>query len=344
MKYRRVPGTEIDLSELSIGTGDNAGLFVWGEYAELRSAVAKALENGINHFDTAPEYGLGRAETNLGSVLRELGATPYITTKVEVADEHMGNIAKRVVQTVEESLIRLGVEAIHFVQIHNPPGKLFGRISSRRATMEVEHYLAANGALEGIARLQKDGKMLHTGMSCEYAEKDQVKQLLQTGLVRWINLRYNLTNPTAGVEGLDGLQVDFRYDGIMAEARKYGVGTGIVRPLAGGALTNASLQSESVVRHALAGGALSTNQALKDSMKAEVARAKQLAFLCRETGDSMAVVAYRFILAHPVATSIITGISDATQLDEALEAVRKGPLDAALVNRCLPIWKSNFGA
>ena len=342
MKYRRVPGTDIDLSEISMGTGDNAGLFVWGEYGALRAAVARALENGVNHFDTAPEYGRGRAETNLGSVLRDLGAKPCITTKVEVADEHLGDIAKRVVHTVEESLIRLGVDAVHFVQIHNPPGKLYGRISTRRATMEVEHYLGAKGAMEGIARLQKDGKILHTGMSCEYAEPAQVKEILQTGLMRWINVRYNLVNPTAGVDGLDALEVDYRYDGVMAEARRYQVGTGIVRPLAGGALTDTSLRSDAIVRHPLAGGALSSNEKLMNQMKAEVARARQLSFLCRESGDSMAVAAYRFILSHPDATSIITGISDGSHLDDALEAVRKGPLDASLLDRLRPIWMSNF--
>jgi len=347
MKYRRVPGTDIDLSELSLGTGDNAGLFVWGNFDDLTKSVARAFEEGINHFDTSPEYGRGRAEANLGSVLRALKPrNAYVTTKVEIFDEHKQNVAKRVVQTVEDSLIRLGLDAVHFVQIHNPPGTLYAEAMGPRrrwATLEMDDYLGPNGALEGLVRLQKAGKVLHIGLSCEFADNRLTRQLLETGLLRWINIRYNLTNPTAGVDGLNALQVDQRYDGIISAARANRVGTGIIRPLAGGTLSDASVASEFGVRHPLAGGDFSTNPAFREMMRAEVARARNFRFLAEETGDTLAVAAYRFILMHEGVTSIITGVSDDRQLDEALEAVKKGPLDSALLKKFLPLWQSNLG-
>lgn len=347
MKYRRVPGTDIDLSELSLGTGDNAGLFVWGKFADLTRSVARAFEEGINHFDTSPEYGRGRAESNLGSVLRELKPkNAYVTTKVEIFDEHKPNVAKRVVQTVEDSLVRLGLDAVHFVQIHNPPGTLYAEAMGPRrrwATLEMQDYLGPNGALEGLARLQKAGKVLHIGLSCEFADNCLTRQLLETGLLRWINIRYNLTNPTAGVDGLESLEVDQRYDGIFGAARANHVGTGIIRPLAGGTLSDASVASEFGVRHPLAGGDFSTNPAFREMMRAEVARARKFRFLAEETGDTLAVAAYRFILMHEGVTSILTGVSDERQLDEALEAVRKGPLEAEFMQKFMPLWQSNLG-
>lgn len=346
MKYRRVPGTDIDLSELSLGTGDNAGLFVWGKAADLTAAVAKALERGINHFDTSPDYGRGRAETNLGSVLRTLKPKAYVTTKVEIFDEHKPDVAKRVVQSVEDSLIRLGMDAVDFVQIHNPPGRIYAEtLGARRrwATLEMEDYLGPKGAFEGLARLQKAGKVLHAGLSCEFAENNLARKLLETGLLRWINIRYNLTNPSAGIDGLEGLKLAERYDGIISAARAAKAGTGIIRPLAGGALSSASLNSDAAVRHPLAGGDFSTNPVLREAMRAEVARAKQFRFLCEQTGDTLAVAAYRFILMHEGVTSILLGVSDEKQLDEALQAVGKGPLPKSVMDRLMPLWQSNFG-
>ena len=153
--------------------------------------------------------GLRVKKETIGEITAAAKVMREFSTKVEVADEHLPDSAKRVEQTVEDSLIRLGVDAVHFVQIHNPPGKLYGRISTRRATMEVEHYLGAKGAMEGIARLQKAGKILHTGMSCEYAEPAQVKetiakyrQLLRgeiTGTQLWRELRlHNQIGVTRG--------------------------------------------------------------------------------------------------------------------------------------------------
>ena len=53
-----------------------------GEQCEV---VACALEHGINMFDTSPTYGGGLSETNLGEVLRALGASPIISTKIDFA-------------------------------------------------------------------------------------------------------------------------------------------------------------------------------------------------------------------------------------------------------------------
>ena len=70
MQYRRVPETTLNLSEIGFGCGGNAGLMVRGDHDEQHRAVARALELGINYFDTAPDYGDGVAEDNLG---REAG-------------------------------------------------------------------------------------------------------------------------------------------------------------------------------------------------------------------------------------------------------------------------------
>ena len=65
MRYREIPGTGLNISELAFGTGDNAGLMVSGSPAARLEAASVALERGINYFDTSPDYGLGQSEENL---------------------------------------------------------------------------------------------------------------------------------------------------------------------------------------------------------------------------------------------------------------------------------------
>jgi L-glyceraldehyde 3-phosphate reductase len=117
MNYREVGNTGIEISEIGFGGGGFAGLFVRGSHAEQRVAVARAIELGVNYFDEAPEYGNGVSETNLGHVLKELGVQPYITTKVEVYGQHLDDIAGRIVQSTEESLQRLQVDYVDFLQV-----------------------------------------------------------------------------------------------------------------------------------------------------------------------------------------------------------------------------------
>jgi len=54
--YRRIAKTTLNLSEIGFGCGGNAGLMVRGNHTEQQRVVARAVELGINYFDTAPDY------------------------------------------------------------------------------------------------------------------------------------------------------------------------------------------------------------------------------------------------------------------------------------------------
>src|ERR1051326_5033942 len=98
MRYRSVGRTDVQLSEIGFGCGGTAGLMVRGTPREQVEAGARALGLGINYFDNAPDYGDRVAERNLGRVLQELGARPYVTTKVEIRNENLDEIADHVVR------------------------------------------------------------------------------------------------------------------------------------------------------------------------------------------------------------------------------------------------------
>ncbi len=121
MNYRELGSTGVRVSEIGFGCGGNAGLMVRGTPEQQTEAIRRALELGIIYFDLAPDYGDGLSETYLGRALKDLGARPYITTKVEVRADDLGDIAGHIVQSMDQSLKRLGIDYVDFLQVHNGP-------------------------------------------------------------------------------------------------------------------------------------------------------------------------------------------------------------------------------
>src|SRR5580692_4510927 len=90
-----------------------------GDPADQERAVARALELGINYFDTAAQYGNGRSETNLGRVIKSLKPEIYVGTKVRLPPTARGQIAAAIAAALEQSLSRLQLERVDLFQFHN---------------------------------------------------------------------------------------------------------------------------------------------------------------------------------------------------------------------------------
>ena len=84
MERRTLGRTRLEVSVLGFGCGAVGGLMVRGNPSDQERAVARALEVGINYFDTAAMYGNGESERNLGRVLKSLKPNLYLGTKVRV--------------------------------------------------------------------------------------------------------------------------------------------------------------------------------------------------------------------------------------------------------------------
>src|SRR5690349_14349297 len=135
-----------------------------GTRDEQRAAVKRALDLGINYFDESPDYGDGVSESNLGEILREFGATPVITTKVEIRAENLDDIAGHVERSVDASLRRLGMDHVDVIQIHNGPVKQRPDLQGRAYNiLAIEDYLRPGGAIEGLDRILKAGKTRYVG-------------------------------------------------------------------------------------------------------------------------------------------------------------------------------------
>ena len=84
------------------------------------STIARALEAGVNYFDTAVQYGDGASESNLGRVFQKLRPTGAIVgTKVRLPPSDFRRIGAAVGKSLEGSLVRLRMERVDILHLHN---------------------------------------------------------------------------------------------------------------------------------------------------------------------------------------------------------------------------------
>src|SRR5919202_5500221 len=163
MELRMLGRTGLRVSALGFGCGAIGGLMVKGVPAEQRRAIEHAIDAGITYFDTAPSYGDGRSETNLGRVLVELGARAahvVVGTKFRVEPGQAGDTAvvvHSIRRSLEESLHRLRRERVHLFQLHN-------RIADE-GTGELTPEQVLGPIAEGLELVREAGLAEHVGIT-----------------------------------------------------------------------------------------------------------------------------------------------------------------------------------
>src|SRR3954468_18604701 len=108
MQMRIFGRTGMQLSVLGFGCGAVGGIMVRGDPADQERTIARAIDAGVNYFDTAVQYGDGESEKNLGRALKKLKAANVVVgTKVRVPPGEYARIAETVTISLEGSLKRL---------------------------------------------------------------------------------------------------------------------------------------------------------------------------------------------------------------------------------------------
>jgi aryl-alcohol dehydrogenase-like predicted oxidoreductase len=157
--------------------------FGWGPQDDTQSirTIHEALDLGINWLDTAPVYGLGHCEDVVGRALQELkGRRPILSTKCERCWDEERQIIPRLKRAsirreIEDSLRRLGVDAIDMYQIHWP-----------QPDEDIEEGWSA------IAELVKEGKVRWAGVS--NFNVAQLKRLQPIHPVAFLQPPYSMLN------------------------------------------------------------------------------------------------------------------------------------------------------
>src|SRR6476660_3714440 len=228
MEYRVLGRTGLEVSALGFGCGDVGGLMVRGAPADRERGVAHALELGINYLDTAPAYGSGESEKNLGQVLRALKPRAIVGTKWRLQAADLADVAGAVSRSVETSLARLGLERVDLLHLHN----LIGRVGEERP-LGVARVLEA--VVPAVRRLQEQGKVRFFGVTAS-GETGALHRAIASGAVDTAQAVFNLLNPTGAYAVPAGFPAQ-DYDRLLLLAREQRVGTIGIRAVAGGALS-----------------------------------------------------------------------------------------------------------
>ncbi|WNR45487.1 aldo/keto reductase [Paenibacillus roseipurpureus] len=121
MKYRTLGKTGLDVSVLSFGASSLGSVFRETNEEESIRTVHTAIDQGINLIDVSPYYGLTKAETVLGNAISQLDRTRFIlSTKAgRYGDAEFDFSKERIIQSVDESLMRLQTDYIDILYLHD---------------------------------------------------------------------------------------------------------------------------------------------------------------------------------------------------------------------------------
>lgn len=330
MQYRTLGRTGLRISEIGFGCGNNAVLMVRASYEEQLRAVRRALELGINYFDTAFAYGLGKSEENLGRILEDLGALPVVSTKIRLEPEAAADIRSATIQAVEAGLKRLQRNRVDLIQLHNritterSPGKRF--------SLTPKDVLGAGGVLEGFKEMRDNGKVQYFGFS-GLGDPKALHEVIDSGEFHSVQAYYNLLNPSAGQSVPPGFSA-LDYGQLIDRAAGKGMGVAVIRVLAAGALTATPE----------AGGGSSPEPLSPGSDYAlDLERGEKVKFLIGGEIKSLTQAAIRFALMKPEVSTVLVGFSNTAHLDEAVACSGAGGLSQEAMARLRKLWETDFG-
>jgi L-galactose dehydrogenase/L-glyceraldehyde 3-phosphate reductase len=330
MDTRALGKTGLKVSALSFGCGAVGGLMVKGTAADQERAVALALEFGINYFDTAPMYGNGESERNLGRVLKALGRPRVlIGTKVYLDKnclEGQSDIGVAIADAMDASLQRLGLDAVDLYQLHNP-------IDESGSGGTIGPKTVREQVLPAFDALREQGKARHFGFTA-LGDTHAIHDVIDA--FETAQVSFNMLNPSAGATLPPGYPAQ-DYGDLIARAYARGIGTIGIRALAGGALSGVE------TRHPL-GMARVDPIGSASTYALDVARANRFSALV-EKGfcASLVEASIRFVLSNQKLSTTLVGLSTLEQLELAARAAQKGALPAEALKMIAAVQQGFVG-
>src|SRR6266480_7606404 len=232
MEMRTFGRTGLRISILGFGCGAVGGLMVRGAPADQERAIARALEAGVNYFDTAVQYGDGESEKNLGRALGKLKPERAIVgTKVRLPAADFGRIDEAIAKSLEGSLRRLGMERVDIFHLHNSI-----TVEGGGESLGVKQVL--DQIVPAFERLRQKGMIRFLGITA-VGDTVALRQVIDARVIDSAQVTYNMLNPSAGA-ALPARYPAQDYGLLLDHTRAAGVGVIGIRVLAGGALSGSA--------------------------------------------------------------------------------------------------------
>ncbi|MGM7723493.1 aldo/keto reductase [Metabacillus sp. Hm71] len=297
MKYRQLGNTELKISELSFGTWAIGGSWGKSDDQEALQGLERAMDAGVNFFDTADVYGNGHSEELLAKATKGKEDKIHIATKFCRAGDIHGletYSEKTVTAYCEDSLKRLQREAIDLYQIHCPP-------------MEI---LKDGRVFEVLDKLQQQGKIRYYGVSVETVEEGLF--CLEQANVKALQVIFNIFRQKPVSE-------------LLPQAKEKGVGLLARVPLASGLLTGkftkqATFEADDHRSFNKNGEQFNVGETFAGvEFSKGVELSEQLGWIAEGRGN-MTRAALRWILDHEEITTVIPGFKTVKQVEDNLQA------------------------
>jgi aryl-alcohol dehydrogenase-like predicted oxidoreductase len=329
MQYRTIGKTGLRVSEIGFGCGNNAVLMVKASYEDQLQAVRHALDLGINYFDTAFAYGLGKSEENLGRILNQLKTPAVISTKIRLDADALTDLKAATQREVEAGLRRLQRDSVDLIQLHTRV--VTGQQPDQRFGMTPGEILGRSGVLEGLKAMRDKGKVGYFGFT-GLGDPAALHEVVDSGAFHSFQAYYNLLNPSAGHPVAPGFSA-LDYGLLIDRAAARGMGVAVIRVLAAGALTS----------NPGAGGGSTPEPLSKGSeYSLDVQRAEKLKAALALDGKGLTQAAIRFGLMNPKVSTVLVGFSNTAHIDEAVACSGAPPLSDEEMAKIEKLWQSDF--
>ncbi len=316
MNYRKLGRTGWEVSEISFGSWAIGG--AWGEVNDSDSikALYKALELGVNFFDTADVYGNGRSEKLLAKLRKESNEKFYIATKAgRRLNPHNaeGYNRKNLTSFIDRSLKNLETDSIELLQLHCPP-------------TDVYYMPEVFGILDGLV---KDGKLRYYGVSVERVE--EAIKAIEYPNVQSVQIIFNM----------------FRHrpaDLFFDLAKKHKVGILARVPLSSGMLTgklnsNSQFEKDDHRNYNRHGEAFDRGETFSGvDYETGLKAVEELKTICPKE-MSLTQFALKWILMFDAVTCAIPGAKREGQAEENIKASSLPPLSAKVMKDVNDIYE-----
>ncbi|MCO5297668.1 MAG: aldo/keto reductase family protein [Fimbriimonadaceae bacterium] len=297
MNYRRLGRSGVKVSEVALGSWLTIGRTV----AETtgRTLVHKAFDLGINFFDTADVYNKGEAEKALGRVIGDFRRDDlFLATKcffpMSERPNDQGLSKKHIVESVHNSLARLGTDYIDLFQFHR-----------------MDPETPVDETVRAIDELIKQGKVLYWGVSQWPAERIREAASVAREL--------NANPPSSNQPVYNALNRGVENE-VMPACEELGMGLVVFSPLAQGVLTGKYAPGAPVPAGSR-GADEKSNMFMADNLTDDVlGRVQKLKLLAEKHGATTAQFALAWCLRKAIVSSVIIGATRPEQIEENAKA------------------------